>query len=268
MTLDPAPQSLEDIGFIPPETTLTELNRQRGASSTTPVSRTEYSVVGGFTDGIGAALEFASGIPLVIYLDADRITPRLEPIQYTHEWFSDHPGVYSHVQEGTHLAELHDTNVGLFAEVRTRNTPVVRHTPAYSIVEYLERFSKEMEYMAYADRVDISSALTDVALFLTPRFDARRALAQIPPYRFGDSNHMGVDVTDWSRERAVGTLAEEAADMLGYRHEDINIVATNTAIAYRATVIVPYDVEYVYLDGELTEDPFFAPSYLFGDEYL
>lgn len=268
MTLDPEPPSVDEIDFIPPETTLTELQWQRGIFRGKPVGRTEYSVVGGFTDGIGAALDFASGIPLVIYLDADRITPRLEPIQYTHEWFSDHPGVYSHVQQGIHVAELHDTNVGLFAEVRTRNTPVVRYTPAHSIVDMLENFSREMEYVAYADRVDLSSALRDVTVFLTPRFDARWALAQIPPYRLGDSNNMGVDVTDWPRQRAVGTLAQKAADMLGYGYEDITIVATKTAIASRATVIAPHEVEYVYVDGELTEDPFVAPNYLFGDEYL
>lgn len=132
--------------------------------------RERVAVTGGLTDTLPASIKFTKrGFPpgAVLHIDESNVATDIEPIDYSPEWFDSNPGVLAHVTT-LRDGELRESGriIGLL-DVKDDKVTVGEHRRGEIENEATaNRYTTERESVAFEDSIDISGAVTAVAMYL------------------------------------------------------------------------------------------------------
>lgn len=167
-------------------------------------------VVGGISERLGAAYNFATGaVPVVFHLDAAEIAD-LARVGYSYQWFDSFEGGMPWY-DGQRTGELRINGdlQGLLARNPDDDTQAIAYY-GDDLVSRAQDYSDELEMLTHGERVDIGDAI-DMAVTYVRRPIA--AVSAIEGYsrvasRLAEDRGDTI-VGDWSDERALEVLYDE-----------------------------------------------------------
>jgi hypothetical protein len=126
--------------------------------------REEVPITGGFTHNLGNAIHFGTGaqqLSGVLFLNEHNIREDLSTIEYTYDYFNDHPGVLSWVDtlSDGELRVGGDLIALLDQSVATNQYTIQKYRDQLDHYVQTPTYAEEAELFANALRVDISDAV-------------------------------------------------------------------------------------------------------------
>lgn len=209
----------------------------------------QQGVTGGLTDAIGAAISFASGIPIVLYFSTDGLNGRDAPVQYTRDWFDGFPGALSWVYGQSVSGEIHAQEEGLIGlTTETEDGPQVWVWGDRDIESAARQYQDEREALVFADHIEVERALEAVGIWLEGRLGPKNVLAEFDGYHTGYGGDDEVDISEWPDARVVRHLHEEVRAAAAMDLPPLATVDLNTTVMENVYEVTGEQVDVAYTE--------------------
>jgi len=223
--------------------------------------RETVSVAGGVTSTLPAAIKFTKNVGppgVVLHLDESVVGPQVTGIEYTLEWFDNHPGVLAHTDTLSDGEYRVDGEILSMLDVQDDKT--VFHQYGRDRVESRATsptYQDEMEMVSTDGPIDVSGAITAIAVYLgtegTSGYTIRNNLKSLSAFdaRFGsikdaETGEVVAGSDDYRAQAEV--LYEELPDLLASTPAPLYLVAVDSRNDIQADDgrITPENFRFVY----------------------
>lgn len=244
---------VEDIQWFTPE------GEDRGYLTET------QGVTGGLTNLLGAAIGFASGVPLVLYLRRSALNGTAATVRYGLDWFDGHEGALAWVYGRAVDGEIRTPTEGLMGlTTMTESGPEVWEWGHRQLDATAMTYDDEHEAVVFADHIDIADACESVAITLEGRRSPAQALATFDGYHAGYGADRETDISRWSDEELLATLHREVRAAVPQPINDLWTLNLSTHVMESVRAVPEEAFDFAYSDGQFLRDYDAVPDYLLG----
>jgi hypothetical protein len=205
-------------------------------------------VTGGVTYNIGTAINFGSGLPMVLFLNESNFS--CSRVSYGYDFADSVPGAAAWVLGDFTEGEVRTPEHGLLGIVESGESgPQIGDWGKRAITTGLQGFVEERECLVHSSSINVDRSLDHVVSYVTP--------SAIPRYVRGTS------VNDSPRDVVPELWGSIVADAVRDIADEFWVAALNTTLLEQVREIAPRAIDFAY-DGERVYDSGEVPEFILG----